>query len=405
MWMRLLFLLVPGTSLVFGQSPADPSQRAATPFEHSPHSASIGAQVNVNEEGLNVRGDAASSPSMAIDPSNPNRIVIVWRQFDAVNSNFARLGLAYSRDAGRSWTVPPPVLPGRFVEEVTVATDADGAFTAIGQSRSQISTLRSTDGGATWQESTRPVAAARDPRYGSRERMKKQRRHRNGASTLGPDGTVLKVEADSSDQIIFTATQTKGGVGKPATPTRTTVTLGGSLSAEKGPAPGGTLGELQLAVDRSAKATGGNVYVASSVDPPGPDPLDVMFTGSADGGRDWSLPARVNDDPLDNGAWQWLATMAVAPGGRIDMIWNDSRTDPEGAMSAVFHASSTDGGVTWSENRAITPEFDHFMGWPNSASLGNGCDMVSDDTGAMIAYATTFNREQDIYFLRLPIRP
>ena len=41
-------------------------------------------QVNVNAEGCNVVGDAANEPSIAIDPTNPNSIIIGWRQFDTV---------------------------------------------------------------------------------------------------------------------------------------------------------------------------------------------------------------------------------------------------------------------------------------------------------------------------------
>src|SRR5579862_5190380 len=45
-------------------------------------------QVNVNSAQQNIVGDAANEPSICVDPNNPNRIAIGWRQFDSVTSNF-----------------------------------------------------------------------------------------------------------------------------------------------------------------------------------------------------------------------------------------------------------------------------------------------------------------------------
>lgn len=54
----------------------------------------ISRQVNVDSAGNNTFGDAANEPSIAIDPTNPNRIVIAWRQFDTIASNFRQAGVA-----------------------------------------------------------------------------------------------------------------------------------------------------------------------------------------------------------------------------------------------------------------------------------------------------------------------
>ena len=42
-------------------------------------------QANIDGSGDDMIGDAANEPSIAIDPTNPNRIVIGWRQFDTVS--------------------------------------------------------------------------------------------------------------------------------------------------------------------------------------------------------------------------------------------------------------------------------------------------------------------------------
>src|SRR5437016_6874475 len=53
-------------------------------------------QVNVNAQGQNILGDAANEPTLVIDPTNPSRMAISWRQFDNVASNFRQGGHAYS---------------------------------------------------------------------------------------------------------------------------------------------------------------------------------------------------------------------------------------------------------------------------------------------------------------------
>ena len=45
-------------------------------------------QINVDELGMNIVGDAANEPSIAVDPTDPSRIVMAWRQFDTIASDF-----------------------------------------------------------------------------------------------------------------------------------------------------------------------------------------------------------------------------------------------------------------------------------------------------------------------------
>jgi Neuraminidase (sialidase) len=98
--------------------------------------------------------------------------------------------------------------------------------------------------------------------------------------------------------------------------------------------------------------------------------------------------------------------MSVAPNGRIDVIWNDTRNDAtplNPTYSEVFYSFSEDGGLTWSKNIAVTPSFNHFLGYPQQDKLGDYYDMLSDNSGASLAYAATFNGEQDVYFLRIGV--
>ncbi len=88
---------------------------------------------------------------------------------------------------------------------------------------------------------------------------------------------------------------------------------------------------------------------------------------------------------------------------RIDVVWNDSRSDPGGFDSALYYSFSTDGGVSWSSDVPLSPSFDPHLGWPQQDKIGDYYDMVSEDDVVHVAWAATFNGEQDVYYLRLEV--
>src|SRR5438552_3385465 len=57
-------------------------------------------QVNVDSNGNNIVGDAANETSIAVDPTNGNKMTIGWRQFNSVTSNFRQGGWGYTTDGG-----------------------------------------------------------------------------------------------------------------------------------------------------------------------------------------------------------------------------------------------------------------------------------------------------------------
>jgi hypothetical protein len=77
----------------------------------------------------------------------------------------------------------------------------------------------------------------------------------------------------------------------------------------------------------------------------GPDPGDVMFVRSVDGGASWSTPLRVNRDPGTHGQFQ--PSIAVKPDGRIDVVWLDRRADPADWLVEVYMATSLNGGLSF----------------------------------------------------------
>ena len=88
----------------------------------------VSIQVNVDEFGNNIPGDAANESSLAIDPTNSERIAIGWRQFDTIASNFRQAGWGHSNDGGQSWTFPGVIEPGVFRSDPVLDADSDGNF-------------------------------------------------------------------------------------------------------------------------------------------------------------------------------------------------------------------------------------------------------------------------------------
>src|SRR6202040_3857490 len=149
-------------------------------------------------------------------------------------------------------------------------------------------------------------------------------------------------------------------------------------------------------------ATNNNIYMLASVQPPGATSgTDLMFVRSTDGGRSFSAPHRINDDPINHSKWHWFGTFSVAPNGRLDAVWLDTRNAANNTDSQLFYSSSTDGGNTWSQNIALSNSFNPFIGYPNQNKIGDYITIVSDNTGSNVAYAATFNGEEDIYYVRI----
>lgn len=405
------------------------------------HNGHVSVQVNVAEGGVNIVGDAANEPSIAVDPNNPNIINIGWRQFDTISDSFRQAGLGVSTDGGQTWSFPGVLDPGVFRSDPVLDFDVDGNFyynSLTNDPSFQCSVFKSTDGGATWSD---PVYAyGHDKQWMAIDRTDGvgqghiyqhwspftvstfNRSIDDGTSfeapvglpqepywgtpTVAPDGSVFVAGVASSSAGIAVArsSNAQNSLMSPTFDQVVVVDLGGFPAANVSPSPnpGGLLGQVWIASDHSGGEFHGNLYLLASVDPPGLDPLDVHFSRSTDGGATWSAPVRINDDAATTNAWQWFGTMSVAPDGRIDVVWNDTRNYPGDSFSSeLTYSYSLDAGMTWSTNEVVAPPFNPHLGWPQQNKIGDYYEMVSDSTGAHLAYSATFNGEQDVYYLHL----
>ena len=403
-------------------------------------------QVNVDASENNRVGDAANEPSICVDRHNPNKMSIGWRQFNSVASNFREAGFAYTTNGGTRWIAPgvlennvfrsDPILnsdtAGRFFYLSLVQNFFDDLWRSItgGQSWTRIGPAdggdkqwftidntnssghgfqyqcwstdgnnyggrqftRSTDGGLTWMD---PINIPNSPAWGTLDL--------DSAGNLFIGGVNLNTGGIWCVRSI----NAKNGAVVPTFDRSTPVNLGGDIVFSEPINPEGLVGQVFLAVDRSGTSTNNNVYMLASVQRFGfINGSDVMFVRSTNGGITFSAPRRINDDPVNHAKWHWFGTLSVAPSGRIDVVWYDSRNSPNNVTSQLFYSFSIDGGNTWSPNVAVSNLFNPFIGYPNQQKIGDYITVVSDDDSANVAYAATFNGEEDIYYVRIhPARP
>ena len=398
----------------------------------------LSRQVNVDAQGNNTPGDAANEPSLCVDPTNPQRMAVAWRQFDHVASDFREAGWAYTTNGGLSWTFGGVLETNVFRSDPVLAADAEGRFYYLSLATNpdfHCDLWRSTDGGLTWQGlgaaygGDKPWMTIDTTTGPARGNIYQSWSHFEPASnnifTRSVDEGLTWATPQPAPQVPYWGTLDVGPAGElylvgmgdtglwldrctnawersvpVAFDLATPINLGGTLQYSV-PAinPVGLLGQLWVAADRSTGPTRGNVYVLASVSS-ATSGTDVMFIASTNGGVTWSPARRINDDPPNRNVWHWFGTMSVAPNGRIDACWNDTRHSSDASSSELYYSWSVDGGLAWAPNQPLSPPFQHRLGYPGQEKIGDYIGIVSLNEGACIAYTATFNGEQDIFFVR-----
>jgi hypothetical protein len=397
-------------------------------------------QVNVSGAGQNIGGDAANEATMCIDPNNPNRIAIAWRQFDSTNSNFRQAGYAYSINGGVNWTVGGTLQTNVFRSDPVLASDAEGRFYYLSLNNPNTFSCdiwRSTNGGANWQligpatggdKEWLTIDTTPGPGHGniyqdwdtsSPTGNRDFTLSRDGGVTwsnpivipqtpyfgtldVGPSGELYLLGWNGSQFWVNRSTNAPNPLATFAFDLTVAVNLGGNQQFSTGPNPVGLLGQASIGVDRSSGPTRGNVYALCSAGSAS-SLCDVMFARSTNRGVTWSAPVRIND--AGPNSYHWFGTLAVAPNGRIDVCWYDTRSNTNNNLSQLYYSSSSDGGLTWSANQPVSLAFNTTLGWPQQQKIGDYLGLVALSNATCIAYSATYNGEEDIYFLRIPDLP
>lgn len=198
---------------------------------------------------------------------------------------------------------------------------------------------RSTDDGQTWSTPIRISTKAGFPRDGPGGVV-------GLVGATGPDGEIYVVWNDGKAVVMA---QSRDG-GKTFAPSRSIIETGPPVYP-----PG--LGFPQVGLDWRGGKSGGKVYVCWSDYRNGD--VDVFLASSADRGRTWSKPVRVNTDELHNGIDQFFQWMAVDPiTGDVYVQFYDRREDPANRKTRMALARSTDGGQTFTNYAWGDTQFD-----------------------------------------------
>ncbi len=118
---------------------------------------------------------------------------------------------------------------------------------------------------------------------------------------------------------------------------------------------------------------------------------DLGYSRSTDGGATWSkVKSLADDDPKAlNG--KFLPMLSVAPNGRLDLAWWDTRDDPGIRSNDVYYSFSEDDGVTWSKNTRVSDQtIDRRFGvWGNNFDQNSPPALASTNKFAFLGWDDT----------------
>lgn len=154
-----------------------------------------------------------------------------------------------------------------------------------------------------------------------------------------------------------------------------------------------------LAVDEAR----GRVYVAFQDGRLGD--ADTWVWTSRDEGLSFGEAVRVNDTPTGDATSQYMPELAVAPDGRLDVVYYDRRSDPDNIENGVSFQSSPDAAKTFTPHLQLSDRaFDSRIGFGSERGmpdLGNRLALLSTEARALAVWSDTragtdASRKQDL---------
>jgi hypothetical protein len=132
--------------------------------------------------------------------------------------------------------------------------------------------------------------------------------------------------------------------------------------------------------------------------------FDVYHVRSTDGGKTWSAPTRLSDDPPEDLAGKYHPDLAIAPDGRIEVAWWDFRNDNGSFATDVYLSTSHNNGASWSRNIRVTdrPISRRIGVWYGNSDIRQAPGIVATDQYTLVGWDDTRNGDeitqtQDIY--------
>ncbi|MDQ4068500.1 MAG: glycoside hydrolase [Actinomycetota bacterium] len=296
-------------------------------------------------------------PMVAVDPTNPQRVYVGWRQgiFAADAKEKLKSVVSTSSDGGRTFTAPFDLSDDRGADFPALAVDGKGTLHAVYWVRTglppnnvpprPILYRRSVDQGRTWSN---PVEV--DP------------------GNVGASHPPL-LAADARTQDVY------------------------------------MVWNANEEVQNTAPVFNGD--------------LDVFLRVSRDGGGTWSDRIVLSDESVK--ANQFEPGIAVAPNGTVHVAWYDFLHSPtpmlvstghsgDTGVSDVYYTSSSDRGATWAKPVRVNDRgIDRSKGvWSNNIDSKFNVGVAATNTAVHFAWQDTRNAlgetgSEDIYTSSVPL--
>ena len=409
----------------------------------SSRTVSVGTNVRVNPPGI---VDAHNSPTLARDPRDPDIVVLT----DRIDRPAFSAELDRSSDGGRTWSTTalplPPGLNRPYAPDVAFAPDGTLYVTYVdlqgnGNAPADLWIAKSTDGGRTLSA---PVRIAGPHTFQARLAVDHQGTVyvtwlQGGAagflSLLGPPSPIVIARSTDGGRTFSRPVQVSDptralvGAATPVIDSRGRLVVlyedfkGDARDFQNLPGPpwdqpfalvvtrpvgsdafakGVQLEDDVLPDQRFlvytpefpsiAAGPGNTLYVAWSDARNGDE--DVFLRRSVDGGATWSAATRVNSNPKGDGTSQYLPQVAVAPDGRVDVLFFDRRRDrTHNVLMDATLATSYDGGRSFQNTRLSSQSFDSRVGSSASPQLpidfGSRLALASTDGRSLAAWTDT----------------
>ena len=147
----------------------------------------------------------------------------------------------------------------------------------------------------------------------------------------------------------------------------------------------------------------------------GTDRTEIFLRASVDRGKTWGERRTVNDD-AGTGANHSLPGVSIAPNGRVDIAWSDSRNSPRPQTSPgrdqglldIYYSSSEDQGRTFSPSLKINDRaIDRSLGvWSNNVGASVATGMASTNDTVYLTWqdsraGSNETESEDVYFAAL----
>ncbi|MGH9077452.1 MAG: sialidase family protein, partial [Acidimicrobiales bacterium] len=175
----------------------------------------------------------------------------------------------------------------------------------------------------------------------------------------------------------------------------------------------------------------GKLYVAWNQDGPKGTAVKstIYLSSSADGGATWTRPVDLVDPAAHARSDAYSPGISVAPDGRVDVAWDDFRSDPQRTGSIfsgaptldststterlfdVYASSSLDSARTWSADYRVSDRsIDDVYGVTFSDRLFAPIGMASTNDALYVSWADSRNSREptavdDAYFTRVEAHP